>query len=72
MSAYQLMLLQALSIISSSWVFDLELIDKSSRDLFVHRLHRFLLVNRKVSQSEADYLNAGSDDGKEDDGKHIV
>lgn len=48
---------QALSIISSSWVFDLELIDKFSRDLFVQRLHRFLLVNRKVSQSEADYLS---------------
>jgi hypothetical protein len=39
----------------------LELIDKVSRDLFVNRLHIFLLVNRKVSQSEADYLNNAND-----------
>ena len=38
-------------------MFDLELIDKASRDMFVQRLHRFLLINRKVSQSEADYLH---------------
>lgn len=25
--------------------------------MFVQRLHRFLLINRKVSQSEADYLH---------------
>jgi hypothetical protein len=57
---------QALSIISSSWVFDLELIDKVSRDLFVSRLHRFLLINRKVSQSEADYLSNAIDTEGED------
>lgn len=71
---YTLCIVQALSIISSSWVFDLELIDKVSRDLFVSRLHRFLLINRKVSQSETDYLsNAIDTEGEDvidyDDGK---
>lgn len=51
-----------------------------SRDLFVQRLHRFILINRKVSQSEADYLNSqdgavdtsaarGNDDDNEITGK---
>jgi len=59
---------QALSIISSSWVYDLELIDKPSRDLFVSRLHKFLLVTRKTTQSERDYLASGLDDDDEENG----
>jgi len=57
---------QALSIISSSWVYDLELIDKASRDLFVSRLHKFLLTTRKTTQSERDYLASGLDDEDEE------
>lgn len=38
------------SIVSTEWVFDLEVISKSSRDLFIDRLYDFLLVNRKTDR----------------------
>lgn len=41
-----------LSIISTGWVFDLQVTDKVTRDLLVNRLHKFIMVLRRRSETE--------------------